>query len=55
MNWTIIIIVAVLAIALIVFLVTRDQKDEKEIEEEIDNDFTGPEHKKEHIEIEEMH
>ncbi len=42
MNWTLIILVGVCAIALIIFLVMRNQKDEVELEEELKNDYRKP-------------
>lgn len=42
MNWTLIIIVGVCAIALIIFLVMRNQKDESEYEENLKNDYHKP-------------
>jgi protein-S-isoprenylcysteine O-methyltransferase Ste14 len=39
MKWIIIIIVSALAIALLVFLVIRNQKDEKELEEKLNKDY----------------
>ena len=51
MNWLIIIIVGILAIALIVFLVIRNQKDEKEFEKELNNDYPKPRSEDEEIEI----
>jgi large-conductance mechanosensitive channel len=54
MNWLIIIIVGILAIALIVFLVIRNQKDEKEFEKELDNDYTKPNGEEGNIEIDEL-
>ena len=39
MNWLILIIFGILAIALIVFLVVRNQKDEKNFERDLNNDF----------------
>lgn len=39
MNWLILIIFGILAIALIVFLVLRNQKDEKDFERDLNNDF----------------
>ena len=39
MNWTIIIIAAIILIALIVFLVTKNQKDEKEFENQQNKDY----------------
>ena len=54
MNWTILVIVGVLAIALIVFLVIRNQKDEKEFEGEIKNDYRKPLAEEGDIEIDEV-
>lgn len=51
MNWIIIIIVGILAIALIAFLVIRNQKDEKEFENELDNDYPKSKSKGGSIEI----
>ncbi len=42
MNWLLIIIVGILAIALIVFLVRRNQKDEKQFEKQLDKDYPKP-------------
>ena len=42
MNWLVIIIVGILAIALIVFLIRRNQKDEKQFEKQLDNDYPKP-------------
>ncbi|MDQ0477858.1 MULTISPECIES: hypothetical protein [Chryseobacterium] len=42
MNWLILIIFGIFAIALIVFLIIRNQKDEKEFEKELDNDYPKP-------------
>lgn len=39
MNWPIIIVVGIAVIALIVFLVMRNQKDEKQFEQQVTNDF----------------
>ncbi len=39
MNWTVIIIVGIALIALIVFLVRRNAKDEKEFEQQQNNDY----------------
>lgn len=39
MNWPIIIVVGIAVIALIVFLVMRNQKDEKQFEQQVKNDF----------------
>ena len=39
MNWTVLIIVGVIGIVIIVFTIMRNQKDEKEFEQEINNDY----------------
>jgi type II secretory pathway pseudopilin PulG len=39
MNWTVLIIFGIAALALIIFLVVRNQKDEKEFEEQVNNDY----------------
>ena len=39
MNWTVIIIVGIALVALIVFLVQRNVKDEKEFEQQQNNDY----------------
>lgn len=42
MNWPVIIVVGLAALALIIFLIVRNQKDEKEFEEAVDNDYRKP-------------
>ena len=54
MNWVIIVIVGVLAVALIVFLIIRNQKDEKEFERELNNDYPKPGDEEGDIEIDEI-
>ena len=54
MKWLIIIIVGILGIALIVFLVTRNQKDEREFEKELNNDYTKPNGEEGNIEIDNL-
>lgn len=39
MNWIILILFAIAAIALVVFLVMRNLKDKKEFEEQLNNDY----------------
>ncbi len=39
MNWTVLIIVGVALIVLVVFLVWRNTKDEKEFEQQQNNDY----------------
>jgi low affinity Fe/Cu permease len=50
MNWYILIIVGVAAISLIVFLIIRNQKDEIDLEEKLNDDYTKSKH--EHIDTE---
>ena len=40
MSWFILIIVGVLAVALIVFLIVRNQKDERQLEKQLNDDYT---------------
>jgi len=42
MNWLIIIVIGILAIALISFLVIRNQKDENKFIDELNNDYSNP-------------
>ncbi len=42
MNWLFLIIFSIAVIALIVFLVIRNRKDEKVFEEQINNDYPKP-------------
>jgi protein-S-isoprenylcysteine O-methyltransferase Ste14 len=53
MKWIIIVIVLILAIALIAFLVIRNQKDEKELEKKLNSDFTTYENEERDIETRE--
>jgi FtsZ-interacting cell division protein ZipA len=39
MNWTLIIIVGIALVALVVFLVRRNAKDEREFEKQQNNDY----------------
>lgn len=54
MNWLIIIIFGILVIALIVFLITRNQKDEKDFEKELDNEYSKSKGELEDIEIKKL-
>jgi low affinity Fe/Cu permease len=51
MNWPIIIVVGIAVIALIIFLVVRNNKDEKVFEQQLNNDFTKPKEEGEDDEI----
>jgi flagellar biosynthesis/type III secretory pathway M-ring protein FliF/YscJ len=42
MNWPAIIIVGIILLALVVFLVKRNIKDEKEVEQQLKNDYPKP-------------
>lgn len=39
MNWTIVIIVAVVALALLIFINIRNQKDKKDLTNKLKNDY----------------
>ena len=54
MNWPVLIIFGILAIALIIFLVVRNMKDEKKLEEEIKQDYRKPRNEEGDIEIDEV-
>ncbi len=54
MNWTIIIIVGILAVSLLVFLIIRNQKDEAEFEKKQNNDYPKPKDEKDDSEIDEL-
>ena len=45
MKWLIVIVVILLAIALVVFLIIRNQKDEQELEQKLNRDY--PKYKEE--------
>ena len=42
MNWPAIIIVGIILLALVVFLVKRNIKDEKEVEQQLKEDYPKP-------------
>lgn len=54
MNWPIIILVGIAVIALIVFLFLRNQKDKKEFETKLKNDYRKPKDNEGDIEIDEV-
>jgi hypothetical protein len=39
MNWTVLILFGIFAVALIIFLIVRNQKDEKVFEDQINSDY----------------
>lgn len=39
MNWTIVIIVGIIGIAIVIFTLIRNLKDKKDLEEKLNNDF----------------
>ena len=54
MNWPLIIIFGIAAIALIVFLIVRNQKDEKEFENRLKNDYRKTKDEEADAEIDEI-
>jgi FtsZ-interacting cell division protein ZipA len=53
MNWTVIVIVGIAIIALIVFLIWRNAKDEKEFEQQQNNNYHKTKDEEGDIDIEE--
>lgn len=53
MNWPLIIVFGIAAIALIVFLVVRNQKDEKNFESQLKNDYHKTKDEEGDVEIDE--
>ncbi len=51
MNWPVLILFGIIAAALIVFLVVRNVKDEKVLEDQIKNDYRKPKENEGDIEI----
>ena len=54
MNWPLLILFGIAAIALIVFLVRRNQKDEKKFEDQLKNDFPKSKEEEGDAEIDEV-
>ncbi len=53
MNWTIIILVSIGAIALVIFLIRRNMKDEAAFEDQLKNDYPKPSNDKGDTPVEE--
>ncbi|MBK5271309.1 MAG: hypothetical protein JJE22_09870 [Bacteroidia bacterium] len=53
MNWPLIIIIGIVGIALVVFLVMRNQKDEKQFENQLKNDYHKTKDEEDDVNIEE--
>ena len=53
MNWTVIILVSLGAIALVIFLVRRKMKDETAFEDQLKNDYPKPSNDKGNTPVEE--
>ena len=51
MNWPVLILFGIAAVALVVFLVVRNFKDEKVLEDQIKNDYPKPKENEGDIEI----
>lgn len=54
MNWPLLILFGIAAIALIVFLVLRNQKDEKQFENKLKNDYHKSKNEEGDAEIDEV-
>ncbi len=53
MNWIVIVIVGIFIIGLVVFIIIRNRKDKKELEQKIKNDYPKKRDEEGDIEIEE--
>lgn len=53
MNWLVLILFGIAALALIIFLIVRNQKDEKVFEEQLNNDYHKTKEKEGDVEIDE--
>ena len=54
MNWFILIPVAIALIALVIFMIRRNQKDEKKFEEQLNNDYPKPKEDEKDVDAEEI-
>ena len=54
MNWYILIPFGIAAIVLIIFLVRRNQKDEKDFEKQLKDDYPKPDDENNDVEVEEV-
>ncbi len=53
MNWPVLITVGIICIAIVVFTIVRNMKDEEEFEEQAHNDYPKPKHHTEDTDAEE--
>jgi FtsZ-interacting cell division protein ZipA len=54
MNWPILIVVALALIALVIFIIRRNQKDEKKFEEQLNSDYPKPKEDESDVDAEEI-
>ncbi|MBP6688000.1 MAG: hypothetical protein KA160_09090 [Lacibacter sp.] len=54
MNWPVIICVGILLIALVIFLVRRNMKDEEEFEHQVNEDYHKPKEEEADVRIDEI-
>ena len=54
MNWLVLILFGIAALALITFLIVRNQKDEKIFEDQINNDYHKTKDEEGDVEIDEV-
>jgi hypothetical protein len=53
MNWPVLIIVGIAALALVIYLIVRNQKDEKSFEEQLKQDYHKSKDEEGDVEIDE--
>ncbi len=54
MNWPVLIIFGIVVLALIIYLVVRNQKDEKELETQLKNDYPKTKEEEDDADTEEV-
>ncbi len=53
MNWPVLIIIGIAALAFVIFLIVRNQKDEKSFEDQLKQNYPKPKDEEGDIEIDE--
>ena len=54
MNWLIIIVVGIAVLALVIFLITQNQKDEKKFEKQMNEDYHKSKEEEGDIDVDEI-
>ena len=51
MNWPVLIVTGIALVALVIFLIRRNMKDEEEFEQQIKNDYHKPPHQEGDVDV----